>query len=99
MNNVANLDQQGTFEKIEWNTTKLKDIEMTFTIPKIVIPLARGIYCGLWIEVKSEKSGTSKEEEQWIKKLNMHGYYATICYSWDDAKEIIQDYLYITIKN
>ena len=107
MNDSESLDQQALFEWAEWNPANLKGLDMMLTfrdevkknyIPDIFLPVPKGIFHGLWIEMKSESGETDKEQNEWIKKLNVQGYYATSCYSWDDAKELIQDYLYNTIK-
>lgn len=63
-------------------------------VPDIWLPVARGRYHGLVIELKRVKGGrTSREQVQWITSLNAHGYRATVCHGWLEAKAEIESYL------
>ena len=56
------------------------------------------IYAGLAIELKTKKGTPSKEQIEWINKLNARGYKATICRGIDEALETINTYLDNKIK-
>lgn len=63
-------------------------------VPDIVLPVARGGYHGLYIEMKRLKgSKTTEEQKEWIKNLNNQGYFACICKGWEAAKDVIMQYL------
>ena len=51
------------------------------------------IYAGLTIELKTKKGRPSKEQIEWMNKLNERGYMATICTGIDEALEVINKYL------
>ena len=63
-------------------------------VPDICLPVARGKYHGLYIELKKEKSGTvSKNQREWIDNLTSQKYCAVVCHGWEDAKNTIEEYL------
>ena len=63
-------------------------------VPDIMLPVARGIYHGLFIELKRKKYGRVSEEQAiWIDRLNRVGYRAVVCAGWEAAKGEILRYL------
>lgn len=49
---------------------------------------------GLYIEMKRRaKSQTSEEQTAWIKKQRRNGYAAEVCKGWEEAKNVIINYL------
>lgn len=63
-------------------------------IPDMCLPVARGGYHGLYIELKRVKGGkVSEKQMQWINDLNAQGYLAKVCYGADDALETLKKYL------
>jgi hypothetical protein len=49
---------------------------------------------GLFIEMKRQKGGRiSEEQSRWIAELNKSGYRAVVAYGFEDAKQIILNYL------
>ncbi|MFM2589446.1 VRR-NUC domain-containing protein [Vibrio sp. TBV020] len=64
--------------------------------PDLIVDIAAGGFHGLRIEMKSPKgfsSSVSKEQKEWIERLNRRGYLAVICYGFEEAKQVIVDYL------
>ncbi len=48
----------------------------------------------MFIELKADKKGyASKEQKEWIEKLNSRGYYAVVCKGFEDAIDEITRYL------
>lgn len=62
-------------------------------VPDIHLPVARGGYHGLYIELKAGKNTTTKKQEQWLSFLGQQGYYTAVCYGWQIAAELIEKYL------
>ena len=49
---------------------------------------------GMFIELKANaKCYATKEQKEWIEKLNQRGYYAVVCKSFDSAIDEITNYL------
>lgn len=70
-------------------------------VPDIFLPIRRGRFMGLWIELKRPvsiekkvKAGKpSKEQLDWKDHLLSEGYGVYVAYGWVDARDIIVDYL------
>ena len=63
-------------------------------VPDLFLPVARGKWHGLFIEMKRMKGGRVQEvQRKWIEKLRSQGYYATVCHGWQEASEALQRYL------
>lgn len=63
-------------------------------VPDICLPVARGGYHGLYIELKRVKGGrVSMAQQGWIAALIAQGYYACVCKGWDEAAHVIKKYL------
>ena len=50
-------------------------------------------YFGLFIEMKFGSNTTSKQQKEWIRKLREKHYKCVVCYSWQDARDIILEYI------
>ena len=62
-------------------------------VPDLCLPVPRKNYHGLYIEMKYGNGRTSKEQREWINKLNEQGYKAVVCNGFEKAKETIEKYL------
>lgn len=73
---------------------ELKRMGMKKGVPDICLPVPKGIYHGLWIELKADKTKrATKEQKEWLIKLTEQGYKAVVCYGADDAVTVIKEYL------
>lgn len=63
-------------------------------VPDVCLPVPRGRYGALYIEMKRTKGGRVSEAQQWwIDKLNAAGNLAVVCHGFDEAKDVILAYL------
>lgn len=63
-------------------------------VPDLFLPVARGPWHGLFIEMKRQKGGKiSDSQKKWLAALVSQGYLAEVCYGWKDAAALIEDYL------
>ena len=62
-------------------------------VPDVVLPVPRGEYHGLYIELKAGSNTTTANQKSWLKFLRQQGHYTAICYSWQLAAEMIERYL------
>ncbi|MDR0620314.1 MAG: VRR-NUC domain-containing protein [Deltaproteobacteria bacterium] len=73
---------------------KLKAQGVRPGVPDMVIPVPRGGYHGLYIELKRAKGGqVSAYQKDWIENLREHGYRAEVCAGADAAMAVVVDYL------
>jgi hypothetical protein len=50
-------------------------------------------YSGLFIEMKFGKNKLTKEQKEWIERLTQAGYKCSVCYSFEEARDEILNYL------
>jgi len=63
-------------------------------VPDIHLPVARGPYHSLYIELKRQKGGrVSEEQRAWIAALNRAGNLAVVCNGFEEARQVIENYL------
>lgn len=63
-------------------------------VPDICLPVPRGGYGALYIEMKRRKdSRLSDNQRGWINGLNRAGNRAVVCKGWEEAKQEIETYL------
>ena len=63
-------------------------------VPDLCLPVARGQYHGLYIELKAGKNTTTKKQKEWLEYLRQQGYYTAVCYGWQPAAQLIEQYLF-----
>lgn len=62
-------------------------------VPDLCLPVARGAFNGLYIEMKYGKNKTSPLQDGWIENLRKQHYAVFVCYGWQQAAEVIKKYL------
>lgn len=73
---------------------KLKAEGVKPGVPDIFLPVAKGGFHGLYIELKRRKGGTlSKAQEAWIRALMAQGYLCAVCHGWEAARAEIERYM------
>lgn len=73
--------------------TRLKKEGVKAGVPDVFLPVARGCFHGLYIEMKALKGKTSDNQEEWLQALEQQGYEVNVCYGWEQAKGVIERYL------
>ena len=58
-------------------------------VPDLCLPVARGEYHGLYIELKNETGRASPEQEWWGEELLKQGYYWETCHGWQSAVRVL----------
>ena len=62
-------------------------------VPDLCLPVPRGQYHGLYIEMKTESGHTSDEQEWWGERLQAQGYVWRVCHGWQAAVAVLEWYL------
>ena len=75
--------------------TRMRRIGLKKGVPDVVIPIARGGYHGLYIEMKRTKQGSEWTEEQkwYAMALTRQGYKTELCYGATPAIKAVADYM------
>ena len=62
-------------------------------VPDLCLPVPRGEYHGLYIELKSETGHASDAQEWWGEKLTGQGYFWEVCHGWQSAVRVLEWYM------
>lgn len=62
-------------------------------VPDLCIPMPKGAYHSLYIEMKTKKGRATQAQKDWIELLNSLGHCAHICKGADAAIELIRKYM------
>ena len=62
-------------------------------VSDMFLPLPKGKYHGLFIELKVGRNKPTPEQKQFIEYSNKVGYLAKVCYGHKEAIELIEKYL------
>lgn len=98
---------QRKFPELEWlhasnngvrvtigTAIKMKKAGMKSGIPDLCLPVARGGFHGLYVEMKRQKGGrVDTDQEVCHAFLRDAGYRVEVCRGWEAAKAAILDYL------
>lgn len=90
---LMHIPNGGSRDPIE--AARLKAAGVKRGVPDLFLPVPRGPYHGLFVEMKSEQGRMSPEQQAWIAALSECGYRAVICVGAESAIGAIQDYLEI----
>lgn len=78
--------------------------DIFLAVPKPECPnCAKFVLAGLFIEMKApgkqtiKAGGLAPEQEKWIGDLRWQGYQVNVCYSAEEAKKVILDYLGVAL--
>ncbi len=72
---------------------KLKAEGVRPGVPDLCLPVKRGEYPGLYIEMKAMGGILSDNQKKWADALKKQGYAVTTCWGYDDAWETICEYM------
>ena len=62
-------------------------------VPDLCLPVTRGTFHGIYLEMKSMKGKTTKEQGDWLVELSKQGYKTAVCPGAEEAIHVIQAYL------
>lgn len=89
---MYHIPNGGTRSKAEAGRFRAEGVKAG--VPDICLPVARGGYHGMYIEMKRRKGGrVSPEQAAWIDALIHEGYVAVVCRGWEEAAREIERYM------
>lgn len=75
------------------NGAVLKAAGLKTGVPDLYLPVPRGGFHGLYIEMKFGSGKTTKAQEEFMALLRQQGYKTAVAYGAEQAREIIRHYL------
>ncbi len=91
LNLLHHCPNGGSRHKAE--AVKLKQIGVKPGMPDLCLPVPRGKYAGLYIEMKCGDNKLQETQKEKLTALARHGHYCTVCYSSREAIEVLEEYL------
>ena len=88
---VAHIANEGKRSKAQGAALKRQGLRKGF--PDLVIPVARGEYHSLYIEMKADGGKLTKEQAEWLWRLRDEGMCAWVCVGAGDAIALIEKYM------
>jgi len=88
---LHSIPNGGKRNKIE--AVRLKKEGALAGVSDVFLPVSRGKYHGLYIELKVKGGKLSESQEWWITETTKQGYYSVVCYGWVEASEVLKKYL------
>lgn len=62
-------------------------------VPDLFLPVPRGGYHGLFIELKVGKNKTTAHQDWWLGHLTTQGYFACVSYGFTQTTQLLERYL------
>jgi hypothetical protein len=62
-------------------------------VPDIHLPVPRGNYASLYIEMKVPPNKETAAQMVWRQRLNDAGNLAVVCQSWESARDVLVNYI------
>lgn len=64
-------------------------------VPDCCLPVARGRFHSLWLELKrsDHSNHPTPAQQEWIERLRSYGHMTAVCYGAQEAIKVITDYL------
>lgn len=62
-------------------------------VPDIFLPVPSGNWHGLFIEMKVGSNKPTGNQVWWLENLAEQGYRTEVCYGFEEAQKIIEEYL------
>lgn len=72
---------------------KLRAEGVSAGVPDLCVPVARGPYHSLYIEMKAERGRVSDAQVEWIGRLRGEGMCAYVCHGASNAIALLERYL------
>lgn len=87
---VVHIPNEG--KRSPWRGAEEVRMGLARGFPDLFLPIARGKYHGLMIEMKAQNGRLSAEQRGWLTTLRENGYATAVCYGAEEAINIIKKY-------
>ena len=72
---------------------KLKQMGVKAGVSDLCLPYPKGIYCGLYIEMKYGNNRQQDSQKEFLKEMAEAGHFVATCYSAEEAINVISEYV------
>ena len=88
---LYHIPNGGTRDVIEGRHLKQQGVKRG--VPDLCLPVARGNYHALYIELKTYTGRATAEQKWWGERLRCHGNMWQVCHGWEAAVAMLEWYL------
>ena len=88
---IAHVPNEGKRSPVAGRIMKRMGLRKGF--PDLFVPLPRGGFHGLFVEMKAKGGKTTKEQEEWLSLLNQQGYAVCVAVGANEGIEKIKRYV------
>ncbi len=88
---LYHIPNGGTRDAIEGRHLKQQGVKRG--VPDLCLPVARGGYHSLYIELKTDTGRATTEQKWWGEHLKYHGNMWQVCHGWEAAVATLEWYL------
>lgn len=88
---LFHIPNGGRRDPVEAKHFKLQGVKRG--VPDLCLPVPKGDYHGLYIEMKTETGRTSEYQDWWLDELKKNNYRCAVCHGWKEAVKCLEDYL------
>lgn len=71
---------------------KLKEMGVKAGVSDLFLPYPKGCYHGMYIEMKFGNNRHTDKQKEFLADMAGVGYFVATCYSFDDARKVIEEY-------
>lgn len=86
---LHHIPNGGSRNKAE--AVKLKQMGVKAGVSDLCLPYPKGIYCGLYIEMKFGDGKHQKSQKEFLTDMATAGHYVATCYTSEDAVEVLRE--------
>lgn len=87
---LHHIPNGGSRNKAE--AVKLKQMGVKAGVSDLCLPYPKGIYCGLYIEMKFGDGKYQKSQKEFLTDMAAVGHYVATCYTSEDAVNVLREY-------
>ena len=91
LNLLFHIPNEG--KRSQWTGARMRSEGLKSGVPDLCLPVSRSGYHGLYIELKAGKNKPTANQLAWLEALEAQGYKTAVCYGWEAAKTVIENYL------
>lgn len=88
---IFHIPNGGSRDKREAANLKRQGVKAG--VPDLFVPVARGGWHGLFVEMKTAKGRVSSKQREWLDLLDAQGYLTRVCRGADEAMSVIGAYM------
>jgi hypothetical protein len=80
-------------QRARTTAVRLKAEGVKAGVPDVSLPIPKGVYHGLYVEMKAGKNKPTAYQLWWLERLAANGYHTYTAYGWREAADVITRYL------